>query len=509
VTPAARLTVVAQPFRAASIIVALTLSSACAAKAQVQHQPNSRPVQELRRDLGRVFGAPVMARGVWGVDIRSLDTGERLYELNAGKLMMPASNMKIVTLAVAAETLGWDFRFTTTLESGAPVEDGVLHGDLFIRGNGDPTINTRDGRGEAILSEWAEALRAAGIREIRGRIVGDDQAFDEQGIGPGWSWDYLEAGYAAPSGALQFNEDTAALTIAPSAVEGEPAILRLPPGTGLALVSRAVTGPAGSETTIAYSRRIDGPVVEVTGSIPLGGEEIRRNVAVANPTLYLAQALKAALVARGIPVTGDAADQDDIAAELLASVGAERRVLATTTSPPLREIATVLMKVSQNLYAETLLKAVGAARHGLGTTQGGRAVVRETLTAWGIPADSYVNADGSGLSRYNYLAPNMVTAVLERMHRDPKHRDAFVATLPIAGKDGTISTRMRRTRAEANAVAKTGSIANVRSLSGFVRTRDGEVLVFSIVANDFVVPASTVTWIADLAVEILSNFTRR
>jgi D-alanyl-D-alanine carboxypeptidase/D-alanyl-D-alanine-endopeptidase (penicillin-binding protein 4) len=167
------------------------------------------------------------------------------------------------------------------------------------------------------------------------------------------------------------------------------------------------------------------------------------------------------------------------------------------------------MKVSQNLYAETFVKALGASRNGLGTMRGGRAVVRRTLGSWGIPDDSYVNADGSGLSRYNYVAPNMVTAVLERMYRDPKHKEAFIATLPIAGKDGTIATRMRRSRAEGNAVAKTGSIANVRSLSGFVRTRDGEMLVFSILANDFVVSAATVTWIADLAVEILSNFTRQ
>ncbi len=497
------------PLRVAILFTLLALTTGCSAKAQVQYKPDSKQVQELRRDLGRVFGAPVMARGVWGVDIRSLDNGERLFELNAGKLMMPASNMKIVTLAAAAETLGWDFRFTTTLETFATVETGVLQGDLFIRGNGDPTINTRQGRGEAVLAEWAGALRAAGIREIRGRVVGDDQAFDEQGIGPGWSWDYLEAGYAAPSGALQFNENTAPLTMAPSAVAGEPAIVRLPPGTGLTVVSHATTGAAGSEETIAFGRRIDGAVIEVSGSIPAGANTIRRNLAVANPTLYLAQSVKDALVTRGIPVTGDAADLDDIAVELVASAAADRRVLVTTTSPPLREIATVLMKVSQNLYAETFLKALGAARNGLGTTQGGRAVVRQTLTSWGIPSDSYVNADGSGLSRYNYLAPNMVTAVLERMYRDAKHKDAFIATLPIAGKDGTISTRMRRTRAEANAVAKTGSIANVRSLSGFVRTRDGEMLVFSILANDFVVSAATVNWIADLAVEILSNFTRR
>jgi D-alanyl-D-alanine carboxypeptidase/D-alanyl-D-alanine-endopeptidase (penicillin-binding protein 4) len=136
-------------------------------------------------------------------------------------------------------------------------------------------------------------------------------------------------------------------------------------------------------------------------------------------------------------------------------------------------------------------------------------MVAQTLTTWGIPADSYVMFDGSGLSRYNYVTARAITTTLEHMYKDARHKDAFVATLPIAGKDGTISTRMRRTRAEGNAVAKTGSIANARSLSGFVRTRDGEMLVFSILCNDFVISAATVNWIADLGVEILSNFTRR
>jgi D-alanyl-D-alanine carboxypeptidase/D-alanyl-D-alanine-endopeptidase (penicillin-binding protein 4) len=135
--------------------------------------------------------------------------------------------------------------------------------------------------------------------------------------------------------------------------------------------------------------------------------------------------------------------------------------------------------------------------------------VRSALASWGVPDDAYVNADGSGLSRYNYLAASTVTAVLEHEYKDDRHRDAFVATLPIAGKDGSIATRMRRTRAEGNAVAKTGSISNVRALSGYVRTRDGEMLVFSILANDFVIPSATVNWIADLAVEHLANFTRK
>jgi D-alanyl-D-alanine carboxypeptidase/D-alanyl-D-alanine-endopeptidase (penicillin-binding protein 4) len=268
-----------------------------------------------------------------------------------------------------------------------------------------------------------------------------------------------------------------------------------------------VTSAPGSAETIDYKRHLDRPELEITGTIPADGKLVTRGVAVVNPTVFFAQALKDALIAQGISVSGDATDLDVVSAEL--DVRAERRTVTSTTSPPLRTMAAVLMKVSQNLYAETFLKAAGRAQGGLGTTAAGREAARGTLTSWGIPEASYVLADGSGLSRYNYVTAATISSVLEHMYKDVKHRDALVATLPVAGKDGTISTRMRRTRAEGNAVAKTGSIANVRSLSGFVRTRDGEVVVFSILANDFVIPAATVNWIADLGVEVLANFTRR
>jgi serine-type D-Ala-D-Ala carboxypeptidase/endopeptidase (penicillin-binding protein 4) len=448
-----------------------------------------------------------MARGVWGVDIRSLDTGERLFQLDADKLMMPASNMKILTLATAAEVLGWDYRFTTTLETTAPIDQGVLRGDLFVRGTGDPTINSRADRAEAVFAGWAAALSQAGIFEIEGRIIGDDQAFDDEGLGAGWAWDYLQYGYAAPSGALEFNEDLAELRVEPGAAPGEPARIHLTPGSGLIVVNRAVTGSADAEESIDFRRRLDGPVLEVSGIVPERLPRVVRSVAVVNPTLFFAQALKDALASHGIAVAGDAVDLDDVAGEF-ATRNEPRRTLASVSSPPLREVATVMMKRSQNLYAETLLKAIGAARGGLGTTQAGERMVQRTLDGWGIPRDGYVLADGSGLSRYNYLAASTITVILERLYRDPRHRDAFTATLPIAGKDGTIALRLKRTRAEGNVVAKTGSISNVRCLSGFVRTRDGETLVFSILANGFVISAATVNWIADLAVEILSNFKR-
>jgi D-alanyl-D-alanine carboxypeptidase/D-alanyl-D-alanine-endopeptidase (penicillin-binding protein 4) len=277
-----------------------------------------------------------------------------------------------------------------------------------------------------------------------------------------------------------------------------------------------MTGPPGSEDTIDFRRSLDRPVLEVTGSIPLAATPDIRTVAVVNPTLFFAQALKNELSARGIAISGPAVDFDDVAAELVASLIARDHqntepfdtLIARSESPPLRDIATVLMKVSQNLYAETLLKAIGGGQQGLGTTEGGRVAVRRVLTDWGIKPDSYVMYDGSGLSRYNYVTAATIADVLQHMYNDPRHRDAFVATLPIAGKDGTMATRLRRTRAEGNAVAKTGSIANVRSVSGFVKTRDGEMIVFSILCNDFVIPSARVTAMADLAVETLANFTR-
>lgn len=470
----------------------------------------------LRDDLTKVFNASIDERGVWGIDIRSLDTGERLFDMNSSKLMMPASNMKILTLATAANTLGWDYRFTTTVEARGTISAGVLHGDLIVKSNGDPTINWRNARADAVIAEWAHALDDAGIQTIEGRVIGNDQAFDDEGIGAGWAWDYLQYGYAAPVGALEFNENVAALSVAPAAIAGGTAIVSLQPGAGLELINRATTGGVGSEDTIDYRRHLDRPVLEVIGSIPVSAQPDARTVAVVNPTIFFAESVRRALIARGIAITGPAVDYDEIAAELQAAdSGTDRstvsstKVIATTESPPLRDIATVLMKVSQNLYAETLLKAVAAARSGLGTVEGGRIVARDFLTSWGVDRDSYVMYDGSGLSRYNYVTAAALTTILERLYKDPVHHDAFLATLPIAGKDGTLASRLRLTRAEGNALAKTGSIANVRALSGFVKTREGETLVFSILANDFVVPSATINWIADLGVEILANFSRK
>jgi len=365
--------------------------------ARSSNTPPQTP-EALRRDLEAVFSAPIMAHAQWGVVVRSLRTGELLYDRNPDKLMVPASNMKIVTLAAAARVLGWDAHFTTTLETAARVEDGGLRGDLYVRGGGDPTINTRSGRGASVFADWTAALTAAGIRRIDGRIVGDDNLFDDEGLGAGWAWDYLEADYAAPVGALQYNEDVAALTVTPGLAAGDPAVVSLAAGSGLTVENRAITSAAGTPETIQYRRRLNAPVLEVTGSVPIAPAEplppatavrtVARQVAVVNPTAYFVQSLKDVLIANGIVVSGEAVDIDDLPAASASGSEPARRVLARTESQPLRDIAAVMMKVSQNLYAETLLKAVATKNGAVGTTDSGRAVAVQLFTSWNIPRDS-------------------------------------------------------------------------------------------------------------------------
>ena len=214
--------------------------------------------------------------------------------------------------------------------------------------------------------------------------------------------------------------------------------------------------------------------------------------------------LRATLVAKGIRVTGGAGEFEDV---YPTPPTEPVRVLLSHRSAPLSEIARVQMKVSQNQYAETLLRTLGA-QSGEGTATAGDMAVREVLDAWGIPRDAYVLVDGSGLSRYNYVCAEMLVKILAHVYGDARLRDPFVATLPVGGQDGTLAHRFVGTRAAGNVRAKTGSIANVRALSGFVTSVDGETFVFSILANHFNLPQAEIDAATDRAVVMLAEFTR-
>lgn len=465
----------------------------------------------LAHDLEQIFSAPALTTAVVSALVQSLDTGEVLYRLNPDTLVVPASNQKIVTMAVGAARLGWDYRYETRLETAATVDGGALRGDLVVVGSGDPTVNVRSGDRLAVFKDWAAQLRARGVTRIAGRIVGDDDAFDDaEQYGKSWSWDDFAYAYAAPVGALQFNENFAELVIRPGAAVGDQVRLELrPAGADLVLGDAAITTSApGSDRDVSFFRFPGRQELQVHGSVPAGANEVIERVAVNNATQYFVAVLRDTLRAEGIEVEGAAVDIDDAPdAAALKAPAAPREVLVRHLSPPLSEIGRTLMKMSQNLYAETVFRTLSQGT-GPASVEASRAVVADTLRGWGLAPGQFVTADGSGLSRLNFVSASMITTILRAMARTPALFTPFEATLPIAGRDGTIAGRFKATRAEGNAIAKTGTLQSVRSLSGYVRTASGERLVFSFLVNNFTVPTSAVDGVVDQAVERLATWAR-
>ena len=419
---------------------------------------------------------------------------------------MPASNMKIVTLAAAAERLGWDFTYETRLLRLGPVNAGSLEGDLVVAGSGDPSIANGGASPEGVFRTWAEQLSAQGIRRIAGRIIGDDNAFDDDGLGAGWMWDDLDTPYSAAIGALQLNEDATLVTIAPGSHEGALSVVALSTeGSSLTLRNHVVTTAPTVSARVSLRRLAGSTVLDVSGTIPLGSATIERPVAVDNPTVYFVTELKKALVANGIEVSGDAVDIDALDP---APHVQDAATMASYRSPPLRVLAERLMKISQNQYAESLLKTLGV-QDGSATFNGGLRVVRSLLEAWGVPPSDMVLADGSGLSRYNLITPSALVTILTHVDRDARLKDPFLASLPVAGIAGsTLSDRLQGTAAAGLVQAKTGSMTNVRSISGYLRTRGGEPVVFSIVANNYGIPSADVDRAADAILLRVAELTR-
>jgi D-alanyl-D-alanine carboxypeptidase/D-alanyl-D-alanine-endopeptidase (penicillin-binding protein 4) len=456
----------------------------------------ARPADALRERLAAVFDARDV-NALWAVKVVSLDTGETIFERNPRQLVMPASTMKLVTLAVASERLGWDARFTTRLETTGRLEDGVLHGDLIVTGDGDPTIGERED-GPLVLDDWALELSMLGIRRIEGRLIGDDDALPDQALGSGWAWDDLAFGFAAPIGALQYHESAAQVVITAGRAVGTPATMRLTPlSSDLVLTGGVATTAADEAPAIFTRRRQFSRVLEVTGHIPRTDRAYVRTVAVDNPTRAFLLAFRDALGRAGIVVTGDTVDVDDVPDK----PGPARTVLHASSSPPLRDLAVRLMKVSQNLIAETLLTRIALASDvpDPDLLTAARGSYERTLERWGVAPDDLIVADGSGLSRYDFVTADALVTILTRMAREPADAAAFEPALPIMGVDGTLANRLKGTRAEGRIRAKTGTISNVRALAGYATTFAGERLAFAIVGNNFKARSSAVDAVVDRA----------
>jgi D-alanyl-D-alanine carboxypeptidase/D-alanyl-D-alanine-endopeptidase (penicillin-binding protein 4) len=497
-------------------------------------QPNQSPLtgaapanalSALQHDIDSMVAQPQFRNAHWGILIVDPEGGDTLYSRNAGKLFMPASNMKIVTGSVALAQLGADYRFNTAFVTAGEVCGGVLHGDLLVMGRGDPSLSDAMREDAMIpMREIADSLAAHGVRTVRGRVISGSDAFPGSELGYGWSWDDLGDTYSAGVDELFFNEGYGRVVVRSGRRAASPVRvtaltsahyprLRVAARTGWApdTVTPVLGGGGGAIGSSRYRRGNSdltvlpdslGRGLVLTGWIAPGVVDTIDVVFPDQSAAYLA-ALRGAIAERGIHVQNRTRQLGKCAGAASASA---LDTLFVYQSPPLRDILHAMEKPSQNQIAEILLRTLGLERASVGRPDSGAGVVERQLLAWGAQPDGFVIRDGSGLSRYDYLSPETIVHTLAAIRQDTAFT-VFYDALPIAGIDGTIEYRMRGTAAEGNVHAKTGSIANARSLSGYVTTADGRQLIFSLLCNNWTVPASDVLRVQDAIAARLAELT--
>lgn len=463
------------PARRASALAALLLAALTAA---------AGPRDELAGELREFTGHPRFRHGLWGVAVHVAATGERLWETNAARLFQPASNTKLFSGALALDLFGPEHRILTPLLAAAPPDRrGRLRGDLVIAGRGDFSWAARFSAGDSrqALTPVVEACRAAGIRRVGGDLVGDDRFLAGPRLGPGWAWDDLPHYYGAEPSALAAEENTLDLVIRPGPAEGAPCVVEtVQPDGFVQLINETRTGPTNGPRRLTVERPGPRNEARVSGTLPLGGREAAAAVAVATPPEWTLFLVRGALAGAGVTVRG----RDRV---LRAGEAGPRDGLVEIgriTSPPMRELVARMMKPSQNLHAHTLLLLAGERRRQTdeSAVAAGLRALRDLTRRAGI-ADAEVRLEeGAGLSRGSLLTPAAVVQLLQFMDRHAARED-FLASLPVAGVDGTLRSRLQDPAAAGNLAAKTGTLTGVHALSGFVTNAAGERLTFAILLN--------------------------
>jgi D-alanyl-D-alanine carboxypeptidase/D-alanyl-D-alanine-endopeptidase (penicillin-binding protein 4) len=427
---------------------------------------------------------------MWGVKAVRLDTGATVYQRDPEGLFVPASAAKLFSTALALARLGPDHAFHTLVVADAkPDSQGRLRGDLTLLGGGDPSLSgrvfpyTKDaepGDPMGVIEPLAAQVIAAGVRIIDGDVVGDETAWPWDPYPVGWSLEDAIWSYGAPVSALSFNENSQRLRFqAGKNAEDLVQIIVEPRIEHFVIHNQARTSAARLPSRIEIERIPGTRELHVRGMIPAGASAAQV-VAVEDPALFAAQALYKALTSRGVSIRGRPASRRRYDGSVPPPSGVE---LARRTSPPLLEILRVINKVSNNLYAEMVLREVSRVTRQDARRKEAIEELKAFLTELGIRERDLSFEDGSGLSRLTLVTPTSVVRLLEAMWRS-SHRGAWISTLPIGGEDGTLGRRLTGAAERGRVAAKTGSLSHASALAGYVKRKDGVMVAFAILANN-------------------------
>lgn len=447
---------------------------------------SSKEIKNLYAKIEEILTDSLLKPATCGICAVSLGTGQVIYERNSHKLLLPASNMKLITSLAALYLLGPSYKFETHFYIDSTET-------LYIKGFGDPTLSYED------LLIIAERFKAKGLKSLE-KIVVDNYFFDSLEMGPGWMWDEGSYPYAARISALSLNENIIEIWVNTAENVGDIVKVNLiPPTRCVELKVEAITLPADSVSKIEVNRVFDAKnKIIVKGGLPIfsSPKVFYRNLE--NPPLYTGGVFKEILEREGISVKNGI---------LRGSVPKSAELFYIHKSPPLSEIIRKLNKFSSNFIAEQILKTLGAIfLNPPGTWEKGEEVIKEFLQDMGLDTISIRMVDGSGLSRYNLLSANQIVSVLIKAAKDFSISPEFFSSLPIGGVDGTLLLRMQDTLLLGKVRAKTGTLWGVSSLSGYVATKNNDIIAFSILMNNFLGSVDDIRKIQDKIVRILAEF---
>lgn len=517
---------------AVQVLLSLLLLQPLKLAAQ-QAAPEAKPTSlaELQTRITALLEQPKFAPARWG--IRIMTSAERpLFERDVDKVFMPASNMKLYTTAAALDALGPDFKFKTSVYAAGKIHHTILKGDVVLYGRGDPNLSARfdlnaEGKPNPIdeftaaekitaLEKLAEQIQARGIKVIQGDVIGDDSYFATTGWGTSWSWEDLQFYYGATVSALTVNDNAVTFTVKPASRDGLPPIITVKPLTAyVKVLNHATTGEGkDGKTHIGINRPIGSNEVEFFGNIPKTAKEFSDEVAIHDPARFAATLLKEALARRGIRVTGAVKRFDAMTRVQAPFDETKLSELAFIESQPLSVLLKVINKESQNMHTEIMLRQLGELR-GLprdlddygrpkSSESRGLEVLKQFLVKARIDVSPLSLRDGSGLARQDLLSPRSTSQLLLFMSKHPQFA-IYRESLPTPG-DGTLRRRMKGTAAEGKVQAKTGSLSYVRSLSGYVTTKKGQVLIFSFMGNNYTGAGADLTGVYDQICALLADY---